>query len=158
MAAITTVEVGQNFTSVEITPAQNIIEITPVSGASVEISGVTIVKESAAQLNFPTAKPLGANRVIAMTPDGVDYASLDIQNEIVGFSKFAAEANSTLIVAESGLLGGFSGLQIGEPIFLASNGTITQTPSTTGILQQLGVATSDTQIYIQIQPSIFLGN
>jgi hypothetical protein len=40
------VQVGQALNSVEITPSVNVIDISPAAPAVVEISGVTIIRES----------------------------------------------------------------------------------------------------------------
>lgn len=65
--------------------------------------------------------------------------------------------NDAAILIAEGKLGGFVGLTIGEPVFLSeTSGTITQTPVTTSgaIWQQLGVATSATEIRIEIGEAI----
>ena len=44
------------------------------------------------------------------------------------------------------------------PIYVGTNGVLTQTPPTTGWLQQVATADSPTLIFIDIQPPIALGN
>lgn len=58
---------------------------------------------------------------------------------------------TTCIVKQYGLQSGFSGLTMGKHIFLSTSGTATNTVPTSDYLQILGVATSATQILINIQ-------
>jgi hypothetical protein len=58
---------------------------------------------------------------------------------------------TTCVVKQIGLQPGFGGLIQGKHIFLSTAGTATNTPPATGYLQILGVATSTTEILINVQ-------
>ena len=74
----------------------------------------------------------------------------------IGVTTQAVTTGGILNVMNLGELNGFSGLTPGNPIYLGLNGVITQTPVTTGIHQQLGVAKTSSTIIIQIQQSVRL--
>jgi len=60
-----------------------------------------------------------------------------------------------------GVCGGFSGLAIGEPVYLGANGAITQTPPLSGggyLAQQVGVALSETQVRFEFEQEIALND
>ncbi len=134
------------------------VSLTKVQ-TNVGIDGVIVVKENntPSALKILTSLPFGGNRVIAMTSTGIDYADFLNANETLGFTKYAASANTLATILFNGDLNGFTGLIVGQLIYLSTNGTITQTPPTSGNLQILGVAISDTKISINIQQPIFLG-
>lgn len=126
--------------------------------SSVAINGAIIIKENSTPqaLEIPTAIALGGNRVVAMTNAGIGYADPLVSGMTLGFTKYATTENTTATILTTGGLDGFSGLTSGAPIYLATNGTISHTPPTVGLLQQLGVAISDTKINIQIEIAINL--
>jgi hypothetical protein len=135
---------------VKVYSPQAVVKVTGLPGLKGE-------KGDGSTLEHPTTVALGGNRAVAMTSNGINYADSLNTGATLGFTKYAIDANATATILLGGDLNGFSGLTIGSLIYLASNGTITQTPPTVGTLQILGVAISDTKINIQIQPPIFLG-
>lgn len=160
MEQLTTVEVGQNFTVVDVVTPISVVEVvTPIN--TIEISGITIIRDSSVSthstLEYPSQIALGGSRVVAITSTGIEYADPQASGATLGFTKYATDANSTATILFSGELGGFSGLDIGQPVYLSTNGTITQTPTMVGNLQIVGVAIGDSKINIQIQPPVFLG-
>ena len=102
---------------------------------------------------------LGGQRVVKATTTGCTYADNGTDyNLALGFTVTSVTAGNEVAIRTSGELNGFSNLTVGQPIFLGTNGLLTQTAPTTGVYQQLGIAKSETSILVQIQQSIFLGN
>lgn len=107
-------------------------------------------------MNITATSALGGNRAITINNNDIVYASSDTPNAngVIGFTSRAVVAGEIIDIITANDLGGFSGLTAGQPIYLSTNGTITQTIPSSGILQVLGSALSDTKINIKIQPSI----
>lgn len=123
--------------------------------SNVSITGTSIVTEN--RVDYLTPIALGGLRVVSMTIDGLNYANSNAISEIIGFTRYAVDANRRVSIQFKGLLGGFTGLIAGQPIYLAPNGTITQTAPTVGVMQRLGVALDSGTINIQISTPTFLG-
>lgn len=111
---------------------------------------------SGAVLAMVATSDLGGNRAVTLNNQNVIYASSDNinPNGVIGFTANAVVTGDTINIITGNDLGGFSNLIAGQPIYLSTNGTITQTVPSTGILQMLGSALSDTKINIKIQPPI----
>jgi hypothetical protein len=60
-------------------------------------------------------------------------------------------SSTTCVVKQYGIQAGFSGLVQGKHVFLSLTGGLTNTPPTTGYLQIIGVATSPTEILVNVQ-------
>ena len=107
-------------------------------------------------MNVTATSALGGNRAITIVNNNIVYASSDTPNSngVIGFTARAVVTGEVIDIITANDLGGFSGLTAGQPIYLSTNGTITQTVPTSGVLQVLGSALSDTKINIKIQPSI----
>lgn len=98
-------------------------------------------------------------KAVISTPTGCTYADNSIishMSKVIGITSVSAAANSQITIYSSGLLSGFSGLTANSPIFLSTNGDITQTIPTSGFLQKLGVAASDTEVIINVGVAIRL--
>lgn len=77
----------------------------------------------------------------------------------MGFVKDNFDADDPATVFSEGVVGGFTGLTIGNPVFLSTtSGEITQTPPTGAgdIWQIVGEAYSATEIRIEIEEAIVL--
>lgn len=111
---------------------------------------------SGAVLAMIATSNLGGNRAVTLNNNNVTYASSDINNTngVIGFTARAVTTGDTIDIVTGNDLGGFSNLIAGQPIYLSTNGTITQTIPTTGIFQVLGSALTNTKINIKIQPPI----
>lgn len=108
-------------------------------------------------------QPIGGHRVVvAVGETGCDYA--DKQDEshcdrVVGITTNAAAQNGICIIAQKGDITHSSwNWQVNEPVFVGSNGLLTQTPPSTGFHQQFAVALTATTLYIDIHPAILLEN
>ncbi|WP_254509872.1 hypothetical protein [Anatilimnocola floriformis] len=75
-----------------------------------------------------------------------------------GISVAATVADATALIRVYGPMLEPSFSFVPGPIFVGLNGSLTQTPPTTGWLQQIAVADSPTQIFVDPQPPIDLGN
>jgi len=98
---------------------------------------------------------LGGNRAIIDAATYADNTNVTHANRVIGITQGAASIGANVTVQVSGELSGFSGLSLG-PVYLSTNGTLTQTIPTTGILQQLGIAINPTTIIIYILPALKL--
>lgn len=98
---------------------------------------------------------LGGNRVVINQSTYADNTNLDHIGKVIGITTGAANAGDYVSVQTGNELEGFFGLSLG-PVYLSTNGTITQTPPTVGFIQQLGTATSSTSMIINISTPILL--
>lgn len=98
-------------------------------------------------------KPLGSNRVITNTLNYADNTNLSHIGNILGISLNAVNTGQELNLMFSGELDGFSSLTL-SPVYLSTNGTITQTPPTTGFILRIGTAISSTKILISLSTPI----
>jgi len=76
----------------------------------------------------------------------------------VGFVLSGTTSGASALVYFEGTIPGQTGLTIGNPCYLTTAGAITQTPPTTAgyILQEIGVATSATEVSFEPQMPIIL--
>lgn len=100
------------------------------------------------------AGAIGGNRAITAASVYADHDDLVTINKLIGITKNAANIGDALIVVYAGTLNGFSDLTVNQPVFLSTNGTLTQTAPTSGYIQKLGIATSTDTILINIDPPI----
>lgn len=102
----------------------------------------------------------GERIVYASSSTEVKYAdknSIYDCNSIIGITLHAASINDSIKCQTSGILINDAwNWTPSFPIFLGNNGLITQSPPTTGIMVELGVAISSTAIYINIKETIEL--
>ena len=128
-------------------PQGNTGPIGPQGPAGPEgISGIQSV-------NVFVESTLSGNKVVAFTSNGVVYAdntNLSHIGNILGFTRTSSESNSNTSIQTFGFLNGFYGLIPGLPIYLSSNGSITQTVPVTGFINNLGIALSSTELNINI--------
>jgi hypothetical protein len=93
---------------------------------------------------------LGGNRAITGIAEYADNTDFKTIGRTIGITAGAASAGLPVSIVANGELDGFFGLTVNDPVYLSVNGTTTQTIPTTGYLQKLGVAVSDTRILIRI--------
>lgn len=107
-------------------------------------------------------QPIGGHRVvIAVSESGCDYADQQDASHcdrVIGMTTNAAAQNDICVIAGSGEDITYSSWswQVNEPVFVGSNGLLTQTPPSTGFHQQFAVALTATTLYIDIHPAILL--
>lgn len=104
---------------------------------------------------------LSALRLVIVNESGqlayADAATVSHAFRLVGLLPSAVVLGESIAVLTDGLISD-SGWNwtLGSPIFVGSNGTLTQTPPETGFLQQVAVPVSATQIDFEIQEPILL--
>ena len=94
---------------------------------------------------------LGGHRVVMANGYYADNSDMNTVNRAIGVTQGAATAGSQAVIICQGALDGLSGLVINNPLYLSSNGTVTQTLPVAGYIQQIGVASSETRAIIGIK-------
>ena len=112
------------------------------------------------EFEFTSTEAISAPRVVyagASGPALADKDTISQQDKIIGITTTsAAGSGETVKVTTEGKLEDPSFLFSIGPIYLGTSGVITQTKPTSGLLLQLGVAISATQLHIRIEPAIKL--
>lgn len=78
-----------------------------------------------------------------------DNLEATIPNGVFGVG-FAKPSSTEIDVIFSGIVGGYSGLTAGSPVFISSSGLPTHTPPASGMVQQIGFAIKPTEIFVQL--------
>lgn len=96
---------------------------------------------------------IGGHRVVRSTATGCDYAdssNLTHLGKVIGMTNEATSSGNLVKIWPAGKITDPSfNFDLG-PVYLSTNGLLTQTPPTTGFIQQIGVALSQTTILVQI--------
>lgn len=102
---------------------------------------------------------LGGHRVVRATATGVAYASAADPEvaAVLGVTTHAANAGDDITIRVAGALTEPSWMWGPGPVYLASNGLLSQMPPTIGAIKEIGVALNQTTLLIRIQPEINLG-
>jgi hypothetical protein len=146
------VEDKTTVVNVSNTPPKHFHNISDVYGLE---DALDEVLGSFTSLTADTA--LGGHRVVVPTPTGCAYADNTNNShllKVIGVTIGAANLGATATIQLSGELGGLTGLTQGSPVWLSTNGNLTQTLPTSGFIQQIGIALSSTKININITPPI----
>ena len=96
---------------------------------------------------------IGGHRVVISTATGCDYAdssNLAHLGKVIGMTNAATSAGNSVKIWPAGKITEPSFNFALGPVYLSTNGLLTQTPPTTGFIQQIGVALSQTTILVQI--------
>lgn len=88
----------------------------------------------------------GNNTVTAI----VDNSHAEIPNGVFGIC-YSKPSSLIAEVLFMGIMPGFTGLTIGQPVFIDTFGMATHTPPSTGISQEIGFAVSATEIFIYLK-------
>lgn len=100
---------------------------------------------------------LGGHRAVIDNVTYADHSNSLHAGKVIGITTGSSTTGNPVTIQSGGKLNGFTGLSLG-PVYLSTNGTLTQTAPTSGFIQQLGVAVSATEIMIQIHMPIMLLN
>ena len=115
--------------------------------------------DAAGGFSLPSQIAIGGNRAIATSGGYAVYASNDDETLVtVGISKAAAEPNSSVQLQTTGkMLVSSAGFTAGLPVFVGTNGTLTQNISGAKFAQRVGIAHSPEILLIDISQPIFTG-
>lgn len=109
---------------------------------------------------YTASEAIGGHIVVYQTAGGVAIASSDSTshaNRILGITNSAVSLGANVPVTLSGELTEPTWtFTEGLPVYLSVNGTLTQTPPTSGFILQMGVAVSPTKISVSIKLPIIL--
>ena len=113
---------------------------------------------SGAGYTLPTAIPIGGNRALATDNSFAVYAdSSVISKSCVGISMGAVSAGDDVTLQSGGKMTVTgAGWTAGSPVYLSTNGTLTQVEPVTGMSQVLGVAHGSDVIIIEVQKPVIL--
>jgi hypothetical protein len=133
------------------TPSVDVVAVAQQGPAGpVGPSGVS----GAQFIQLETDIAIGGHRIVKVTPTGCDYADSSDMNHIgrvIGMSLSAYSQGLTADIYTHGDVEEFSWNWNLGPIYLATNGLMTQTPPTTGFVQQVATALSPTKLFIELQ-------
>jgi hypothetical protein len=111
----------------------------------------------------PTVTPIGGHRVLALDNTGkavyADSASLPLTQRVVGVSTSSTDAGVDAPIQTYGVMEEPSWNWVVElPVFLGTNGTLTQIPPTSPSKASIvvGFPTSPTTLFINIQQPILI--
>lgn len=108
----------------------------------------------AEELILVAATAIGGHRAVG--PDG-NYADAQTAPEVAGISRGAGSTGQALTIQADGSIAeaGWS-WTLGQPVWLGSNGLLTQTPPTEGYCVQVGIALAATRMLIRITSPVQL--
>lgn len=152
---------------VTLTPNQINVDLTtnPISLAvvssaidvSVDKGNVTYNITQTSQETVEASENLGGHRVV--TVEGY-YASKDTDTDkfkILGLTTGAVSIGATATVQTFGRITESSwNWTVGDPVFLSTNGQLTQTIPTTGFRQIIGIPITTTTLFVDISEPIIL--
>lgn len=109
---------------------------------------------------YKASENIGGHTVVIMASGGVAKASSSTPNhssKVIGMTYHAVSSGQNVKVVTSGRVVEPTWSWItGSPIFLSTNGTLTQTPPSLGFILQVGVAVSPTTINIALKQPLIL--
>lgn len=103
--------------------------------------------------------PIGGHRVVKITPTGCDYAdssNISDLGKVIGMTDSAFSANTNVKIFTQKEITEPSWAWTLGPVYLSTNGLLTQIIPTTGFIQQVGIALSSTKLLLSLQPPIKL--
>lgn len=104
---------------------------------------------------------LGGHRAVVSNEDGtVNYAdntNLDHLGKVLGVTTSAITAGNEVKIVRGGLIN-FEGWSwdVDLPVYLATNGLLTQNPASSGFSQIIGFAESPTGLFVNLREPILL--
>lgn len=143
-------------TEVTVESTNTVIQVT--SGIQTQVSidwvqGLPGPAGDGTTFTLVADQSIGGHRVVRSTATGCDYADSSILShlgKVVGITNAATSAGQSVKIWPTGKITEPTfNFSIG-PVYLSTNGTLTQTIPASGFIQQIGVATSATTLVIQI--------
>lgn len=114
-----------------------------------------------ATIEMIAGEDLGGRRAVVSINGLAMYADSGIaahQNRIIGVTNNAVTAGNSVNVVMSGQLNGMFGLTPDVPVYLSTNGLLTQIVPATGFIQQLGTAITADSMSVNIYTGISYGS
>jgi len=134
-------------------------EVEVVTAGVVGPQGPTGPAGAAEDLAITAGENISARKVVFLQSGEVFTASSDIisnASEALGMSVAAISVTQLVTIRSSGELTGFAGLSVDSPLYLSTDGSLTQVPPSAGVILQMGVAISSTKVLINIKQPIGL--
>ena len=133
----------------------NVTELIEVGGRQ----GVPGPVGSGSNIAFRTVagEDLERLRIVRSTGDKTYYADAEIEahaGHVLGVTDETNTQGLGVDVIVSGTMREVAWNWGDGPIYLGSNGNLTQSPSATGFIIQIGVAISDTEMFVNVQQPI----
>jgi hypothetical protein len=111
-------------------------------------------------LNIQASVALGGHRAVYASGSGqVDYADRTNpahRGKVLGITTGAVSQGVDVQIQQAGEITEPSWNWSNGPVYLNTNGTLTQTAPTSGFLQEIGVAISPTRLMIDLKPPVTL--
>lgn len=108
-------------------------------------------------VSIAAAESIGGHRVVTMSGVYADCGNPAHGSAIAGISLQAVSAGQSVDAQYLGELEELSwNWIIGQPVYLAALGQLTQTPPATGIIVEIGRPITATKLLIDIQPTLYL--
>lgn len=127
---------------------------------TLQVAAQGIAGSNATVISYTAGESLGGHRAVVIESGEAFYASNDTpshKNAVIGITTGAAAISHTVSIRTFGEIVEPSWSWVeGLPIYLSTNGQLTQTVPTSGFQLQLGYAITDTSMFININTPIVL--
>jgi hypothetical protein len=107
-------------------------------------------------ITLTAPRDLGGNRVVLANLDYADSSLTSTAGKAIGITSGAVASGHVATIIVSNELDGFFGFTIGQPVFLSTNGTVSQTLPLSGYIQKVGVAVTSTILLVNISDPIII--
>ena len=112
-------------------------------------------------ISYPAASAIGGHRVVVLNADEeVEYADNTTAahaNKVIGLTTGAAIEGADVIIQSYGEMSEVSwSWTLDVPVWLGTNGLMTQTPPTSGFSLIIGFPVSATKLFVDLREPIFL--
>ncbi|MCP9494281.1 MAG: hypothetical protein MSG64_07485 [Pyrinomonadaceae bacterium MAG19_C2-C3] len=156
-------------TYLEINDASESVLLEIVTDADVEIleiaeqgpPGPPGTGTSGIEFEYLAGKPLGGQRAVILDTDGrlvyADHRTLTHRFRVLGITLHAALTDEPVLVRAAGVISEPSWTWTADlPIFVATDGQLTQVPPLFGFHRSVGVALTEAEILVRIELPILL--
>ena len=99
---------------------------------------------------------LGGHRAVVITNGTAIHANNSTQPLVSGITQGAVVNGATVTVQTTGQLTEPTWAWTSGPVYLGSDGLLTQSPPISGVIVELGTALTPTTLLIRVQPPIYL--
>lgn len=112
-------------------------------------------------LSYVAATPIGGHRVVALNASAkviyADNTQMGQFGAVLGISLGAANADASVDILRMGEIEepSWSWL-LGQPVFLGTNGLLTQTPPTTGFSLVVGFPVAPTRLFVSFREPVII--